>query len=76
MGLACLRLRYLEIKGPAAAAAFKSQDIRSALSYAGPGSQIDMGGLIPSWATNYLSSFVAGKAGICKPWVVKMFVRE
>lgn len=27
-----------------------------------PGSQIDMGGLIPSWATNYLSSFVVGKA--------------
>eukprot|EP00434_Breviolum_minutum_P005774 symbB.v1.2.005089.t1/scaffold234.1/size257806/8 len=25
-------------------------------------SQIDMGGLIPSWATNYLSSFVVGKA--------------
>ncbi|CAL1137788.1 unnamed protein product [Cladocopium goreaui] len=25
-------------------------------------SQIDMGGLIPAWATNYLSSFVVGKA--------------
>ena len=27
------------------------------------GSQIDMGGLIPAWATSYLSSVVVGKAG-------------
>lgn len=35
-----------------------------------PGSQIDMGGLIPSWATNYLSSFVVGKATSRQYWEI------